>query len=75
MRIVKNFFHSFITYETRILGRWNLDKWSTKVDLANEDHCGVCSEYIVSKTKAKLEKKVVDKNTDEEYEEYIKYMM
>ena len=70
MRIIKKFFHSFVNYETRILGRWNLDQWSTKVDQANEDHCGVCSEYIEGKHE--------NKKSDEEYEEYeqyIRYMM
>lgn len=41
------------------LGRWNLDyfkeKVDNKIDLANEDHCGVCSEY--SKEKRILLKK------------------
>lgn len=35
------------------LGRWNLDyfkeKVDNKIDLANEDHCGVCSEYSKEK--------------------------
>ena len=75
MRIIKKFFHSFVNYETRILGRWNLDHWSTKVDLANEDHCGVCSEYIESRTKPNQEQHALDKRSDEEYEEYIRYMM
>lgn len=43
------------------LGRWNLDyfkdKLDTKIDLANEDHCGICSEY----SKKKIEESVKDK--------------
>lgn len=35
------------------LGRWNIDycsnKTNTKIDLANEDHCGPCGQYIISK--------------------------
>jgi hypothetical protein len=35
------------------LGRWNIDTCNTirnqKIDLANEDHCGSCGEYIVKK--------------------------
>jgi hypothetical protein len=42
------------------LGRWNIDycskKTNTKIDLANEDHCGPCGQYIISKTN------VTDKN-------------
>jgi len=36
-----------------LLGRWNTDyckiKINRKVDLANEDHCGVCSNYLDNK--------------------------
>ena len=35
------------------LGRWNIDycnkKINKKVDLSNEDHCGPCGQYIISK--------------------------
>jgi hypothetical protein len=35
------------------LGRWNIDycskKINNKVDLSNEDHCGPCGQYILSK--------------------------
>ena len=35
------------------LGRWNIDysntKINNKVDLANEDHCGVCNQYLINK--------------------------
>lgn len=36
-----------------LLGRWNIDdchqKTNMKVDLSNEDHCGPCGQYIISK--------------------------
>jgi hypothetical protein len=36
------------------LGRWNIDycnkKTNNKVDLSNEDHCGPCGQYAISKT-------------------------
>jgi len=36
------------------LGRWKLDycskQLSNKVDLSNEDHCGSCSQYAITKT-------------------------
>ena len=35
------------------LGRWNIDycskKINNKVDLSNEDHCGPCGQYALSK--------------------------
>ncbi len=34
-----------------VLGRWNIEKCSTKLDikikLANEDHCGSCSNHTL----------------------------
>ncbi len=40
--------------DTRVhLGRWNLTKCdkirNNKIDLSNEDHCGTCSQYALSK--------------------------
>lgn len=47
-------------YKTH-LGRWNLDyykdKVDSKVDLANEDHCGVCSEYSKKTLTKRLKEK------------------
>ena len=35
------------------MGRWNIDycnvKMNTKIDLSNEDHCGPCGQYAISK--------------------------
>lgn len=35
------------------LGRWTVDycpkKMETKVDMANEDHCGPCGQYAITK--------------------------
>lgn len=55
----------FLSYEApRHLGRWNLDycyvRVNRKVDYANEDHCGSCSNGVAPA-----------ETTDEEY---IKYM-
>ena len=40
----------FSNDEKILLGRWKLDycdkKIGNKIDLANEDHCGTCGEYI-----------------------------
>jgi hypothetical protein len=48
------FIRKFITKnQSTQLGRWNIDycrkKIDNKVDLANEDHCGPCGQYIIVK--------------------------
>ena len=39
------------------VGRWNIDycniKTNTKIDLSNEDHCGPCGQYALTKLKSK----------------------
>jgi hypothetical protein len=47
------------------LGRWNIDycskKTNQKIDLSNEDHCGPCGQYAITKiTKPELETKITD---------------
>ena len=48
------------------LGRWNLDycdtKLNNKIELSNEDHCGVCSQYAVTKKGLKNTNISVDNN-------------
>ena len=43
------------------MGRWNIDycnvKMNQKIDLSNEDHCGPCGQYAI--TKIDLEKKCI----------------
>jgi len=45
------------------VGRWSLDycnkKVNSKIDLSNEDHCGPCGQYALTKIELK------DKNTNE----------
>ncbi len=45
------------------LGRWNIDycskKTDTKIDLANEDHCGPCGQYNKDILKVKHTKSIV----------------
>jgi hypothetical protein len=54
-KITKLFKNKFINKipETKQLGRWNIDYCSkitnTKIDLANEDHCGPCGQYLLFK--------------------------
>ena len=48
--IIKNLFSK--QERTISLGRWgahNHSQKNLKVDYSNEDHCGVCSQYIESK--------------------------
>ena len=67
MKFIINFIKTFITKEyPKPLGRWNIDycnkKLNQKVDLSNEDHCGPCGQYIITKiTKTTKECKVSDK--------------
>ena len=43
------------------MGRWNIEycsvKMNQKIDLSNEDHCGPCGQYAISKID--LEKKCI----------------
>jgi hypothetical protein len=46
------------------LGRWNIDycnkKIDQKIDLSNEDHCGPCGQYIISKSTKTLNDKIIE---------------
>jgi hypothetical protein len=43
------------------LGRWNIDycheKMNNKIDLSNEDHCGPCGQYALTKHDAEKKKR------------------
>jgi hypothetical protein len=43
----------FIKNPLKPLGRWNIEycskKLERKIDLSNEDHCGPCGEYRITK--------------------------
>lgn len=45
-----------------LLGRWNIEhcnhKMNHKVDLANEDHCGPCGQYVFTKLLKEDSKKI-----------------
>jgi hypothetical protein len=40
------------------LGRWKIENCNkqinNKIDLSNEDHCGTCSQYALSKINNKI---------------------
>ena len=48
------------------LGRWNIDycntKINNKIDLSNEDHCGPCGQYAITKIDLK-NKDIIAQNT------------
>ena len=54
--IVKNILLSEVA---KPLGRWRIENCNkqinSKIDLSNEDHCGPCGQYALSK--AEIEKK------------------
>jgi hypothetical protein len=44
----------FVNEEKKVLGRWSIEhcdkKLNSKIDLSNEDHCGPCGQYALTKT-------------------------
>ena len=67
MQLIRNVIKKFFKEEPKVLGRWNIDYCNTliktKVDLANEDHCGPCGEYMLDVKNSKnnfLIKPVID---------------
>lgn len=71
--IIKNFISK---EEIKPLGRWNIDycnnKTNQKIDLSNEDHCGPCGQYAITKlTKPEINKKITDTQlTNANYDTY-----
>jgi hypothetical protein len=57
----------FFTEEKKVLGRWSIEqcdkKLNAKIDLSNEDHCGPCGQYALSKTKIHRYTKPPSKNS------------
>jgi len=47
---------------TKPLGRWRIDNCNTqmnnKIDLSNEDHCGPCGQYALSKKEFKKDENI-----------------
>jgi len=54
------------------MGRWTIDyhdgKLNQKIDLSNEDHCGPCGQYALSKKELKNEENnnIYDEKTNQE---------
>ena len=56
MKFLTTFFAKLIKKEApKPMGRWNIDycniKMDKKIDLSNEDHCGPCGQYAITKMK------------------------
>jgi hypothetical protein len=67
INIIKNLFLKEIP---KPMGRWrteNNKQTNYKIDLSNEDHCGPCGQYALSKIEFnKREKKIKPENNDSE---------
>jgi len=55
IRSIINTVKKYIPKENaKVLGRWNIEncsnKMNSKVDMANEDHCGPCGQYAILKS-------------------------
>lgn len=57
MQIILKFIQRFSQKEApKPVGRWTLDycdtKLNNKIGLSNEDHCGSCGQYAITKTES-----------------------
>jgi hypothetical protein len=55
MKYITNIIKNLLSKEIKPLGRWKIEKSKKQInkiiDLSNEDHCGTCSQYALSKIK------------------------
>ena len=69
MKNLINFIKKFIPKELpKPVGRWSNEycdiKMNQRVDLSNEDHCGPCGQYLLSKKESTETHKKVDENNN-----------
>ena len=79
----KSLFNMLFLNEVGPLGRWNKEtcaiKLNKKIDLANEDNCGPCGEYILTQLNKVNTKEHTKKTTsphlmaEHEEQEHYKY--
>jgi hypothetical protein len=55
MKYITTFLKKFLPKELPTpVGRWSIEKcdkkMNNKIDLSNEDHCGPCGQYALTKT-------------------------
>ena len=66
---ITNILRNFITKQTvkPVVGRWRIEdcniKMNNKIDLSNEDHCGPCGQYALTK----IVSKNPENNCEKEY--------
>ena len=57
------------------MGRWNIDycnkKINNKIDLSNEDHCGPCGQYALTKIESINHKNNIQNIKKTDYEKKI----
>lgn len=58
MKILKAIWKKFLPKDLpKPVGRWNIEdcnkKTNYKIDLSNEDHCGPCGQYALTKLEVK----------------------
>ena len=62
MKSIRDFIKKYTNNQKQLLGRWNIDycnkKLDKKIDLSNEDHCGPCGQYILSKKTDEIQPKI-----------------
>ena len=64
MRTILSFLQKWVIRKTpeKPMGRWNIDycdkKINSKIDLSNEDHCGPCGQYALTKIET-INKKII----------------
>jgi hypothetical protein len=77
MSYIKKFIHSLAAKEVRVLGRWKLEtcvnKTNSKIDYANEDHCGVCSDNKPTNNIVVIIP--ITPTSEDENDDYLRYMM
>jgi hypothetical protein len=72
-KYIKNIIKNLLPKELpKPMGRWRIDDTNTqinyKIDLSNEDHCGPCGQYALSKIE--FNKKQTKENKDMNLEKY-----
>ena len=87
MLVIRNILSRVVNVPKPVLGRWgteyDVNQLNTRIDLANEDHCGPCGSYVLNKHNEKRLKEnsnkkvlIVDDNSNKKqlsYEEFVKW--
>jgi hypothetical protein len=53
------------------VGRWSIEicntKLNNKIDLSNEDHCGPCGQYALTKVESTKQPQTIDNHLEKKY--------